>query len=184
MKRVKKIGDSTDNRIMIRMNTDVLERIEKELGQQFVVQIGVLGEKAESRLKLGKVKVGKKSKTVTEGESPLTNAEIGLIHEKGSKSAGIPRRSFLEMPLTTKMPALMHRVGAALLEGVTKLNIRETYGKLGSIAEGVVLLAFKTTGFGSWPANKPSTIARKGSSRPLIDTAQLRQSIAHRVVAK
>lgn len=184
MKRVRKIGDNADNRILIRMNTDVLDRVEKELGKKFVAQIGVLGEKAEGRLKLGKVKVGKKSKTVTEGDSTLTNADIGLIHEKGSKSAGIPRRSFLEVPLTTKMPTLMQKVGAALLEGVNKTNILEAYGKLGAIAEGVVLMAFNTSGFGTWPANKPSTIARKGSSRPLIDSAQLRQSIAHRVVSK
>lgn len=31
------------------------------------------------------------------------------------------------------------------------------------------------------PPNAPSTIARKGSSTPLIDTGQLRSSISHRV---
>lgn len=32
------------------------------------------------------------------------------------------------------------------------------------------------------PANEPSTIAKKGSSNPLIDTAQLRSAITHKVI--
>ena len=35
---------------------------------------------------------------------------------------------------------------------------------------------------GSFTPNKPATIKRKGSSRPLIDTGHLRQSITSKVV--
>ena len=34
----------------------------------------------------------------------------------------------------------------------------------------------------SSPANAPSTIAKKGSSNPLIDTGHMRQSVSHRLV--
>lgn len=34
---------------------------------------------------------------------------------------------------------------------------------------------------GPWVPNAPSTIARKGSDRPLIDTGELRRSIAYKV---
>jgi hypothetical protein len=49
---------------------------------------------------------------------------------------------------------------------------------LGIACEGAIQEAFDTGGFDDWPADAPSTIRRKGSSSPLIDTKQLRFSIA------
>lgn len=184
--QTKKFGGDATNRIMVRLDTDKLEAIERELNKVFVAQIGVLGVKASGRMSTGAVRPWKKGGGHKKGKSKsdLSNVDIGLIHEKGSKSGKIPRRSFLEVPLTTKMPALMSKIGNELLKGLSAGNIQVAYAKLASIAEGVVLRAFNSSGYGTWQANSPSTVARKHSSRPLIDTAQLRQSIASRVITK
>lgn len=180
--QTKKIGSDSNNRIYVRMDTDVLEAIEKEMKKQYVVQVGVLGAKAGGRLDVKNEKVGGKSGNrkvaVVQGESSMSNADIGLIHEKGSPLRNIPRRSFLEVPLTTKMPGLMNRVGEALFNGVTSLNLESAYKKLALYAEGIVLQAFPTSGYGTWSALK------KGPPSHLIKTAQLRQSISSRVVTK
>lgn len=193
--KVKKFGNDANNQIFVRMDTDVLEAVEKELGKKFVAQVGVLGAKAGGRLDLKSEKIGGKSGkqkvSVVQGESSMSNADIGLIHEKGSPLRNIPRRSFLEMPLTTKMPALMQKIGASLLEGVSTNNVLGAYKKLAAFAEGIVLQAFPTSGFGTWAQlgtgalNKKGrhTITETGPSH-LIKTAQLSQSIASRVVTK
>lgn len=189
----KRVGDSASNRIMVRLDTTRLEEIEKQLGKRFVAQIGILGGKSSREAKLlgeshtqyqkrvKKILAKKQASSSTEG---LSNAELGLIHEKGSPSRGIKPRSFLEMPLTTKMPALMQKIGAMLLEGLNASNIELAYKKLGAAGETIVLQAFSTRGFGRWKVNSPATIARKGSDKPLIDTGQLRASISYRVVSK
>lgn len=181
-RQIKKFGNDANNKIFIRLDTDKLEQVEKELGKAFVAQIGVLGIKAGGRLAIKNENVGGKSGNrkvpVVQGESFQSNADIGLIHEKGSLLRNIPRRSFLEMPLTTKLPALIAKIGKTLLEGVTTLNIESTYKKLASFGEGIVLQAFSTSGFGTWPALK------RGGPSHLIKTAQLRQSISSRVVTK
>lgn len=179
--KTKSIGNDANNRIMIRLDTTKLEALEKELGKAFVAQVGVLGARASGRLKIAKEHLGllSRNKEVSvASESAKTNAEIGLIHEKGSPPRNIPRRSFLEMPLTTKMPQVISRVGAILLKGINETNIAGAYQKLATIGEGIVLQAFPTQGYGRWPAKSDGEPSR------LIDTGQLRQSISSRVVAK
>lgn len=190
----KKIGTNANNRIFVRMNTDKLESIEKELKKQFVAQVGILGVKASGRLNVKKEAVsgksGNRKVSVVQGESNLSNADIGLIHEKGSIKRSIPRRSFLEVPLTTKMPKLMEKIGASLLKGINTNSIENAYKKLAVIAEGVVLQAFPTSGYGTWSALKKGSTEIAGYGRQggeeahLIKTGQLSQSISSRVISK
>ncbi len=181
----KKFGSDSNNRIYVRLDTGPLKAIERELGKQFVAQVGILGGKTNREsIKSGesssqyraRVKRIRKQKEESSGFSGMSNADIGLIHEKGSPARNIPRRSFIEMPLTTKMPALMQKVGEALLKGINAGNIEEAYKKLGIFGVGQIQQAFPTGGFGLWPALK------KGEESHLIDTGQLKNSISSRVV--
>lgn len=188
----RKIGNDSLNQIFVKLDIARLEKIQKELGKKYVAEVGIMGGKAnrlaknpEESHKHYKARVRKHKEEVTAAEAAgLNNATIGLIHEKGSLTRNIPRRSFLEMPLKKKLPEVMGRIGNELVRGVSAANIEIVYRQLGVIAEGIVLRAFSTSGYGDWPANSPTTIARKKSSKPLIDTAQLRKSISNRVVTK
>jgi SOS response regulatory protein OraA/RecX len=66
----------------------------------------------------------------------------------------------------------------------TKSRLKQAYIHLGIMAEKIIQAAFESSGFGHWKPDSASTIARKGSSRTLIDTSQLRASITSDVVAK
>lgn len=148
----------------LKKDTEIIDNIKAALTKKLVVKVGILAGDKERN----------------DGES---NAEIGLKMEFGSISEHIPARSFLRMPIESHAKELRDYVAknqgikAALLKGdaVKALNI------LGLKAEDIIRKAFESSGFGRWAANSPVTIALKGSSKPLIDTSQLRRVITHKV---
>lgn len=151
-------------------NLDKLEAIVKKLGDDYLARVGILGNNAGR---------------MHDEESGMTNSEIGLIHEFGSESNNIPPRSFLRMPVETKQDDLVRVLDSgAVKAAVEKGDIKTAYKILGIAAEGIVKDAFRTSGYGSWPANSAATVKRKGSSKPLIDTAALMSSITSDVVSK
>lgn len=54
------------------------------------------------------------------------------------------------------------------------MTVQRSLNRIGVIAQGDMQMSVTT---GGWTPNAPSTIRRKGSSRPLIDTGKMRQSI-------
>jgi hypothetical protein len=128
----------------------------------------------------------------------INNPTIGLIHEFGTKAltipsgetgphaAGdittrrpIPARSWLRMPLLTKLPDEIDKIGRAVWAGlVLKKGVLYSLRNLGALAENVIQRAFATGGFGQWAPLAPFTIRKKGSSAILIDTAYLRKAVS------
>ena len=114
----------------------------------------------------------------------LTNVDIGVIHEFGAPKAGIPERSFLRMPILSRLGDEIKTVPladwqAVLLGGGPIAVLRA----IGQAAVNVIQAAFHSGGFGRWAPLKARTIRRKGSSDILVDTTQLRRSISFSVVA-
>lgn len=172
----------------IRVTFDISKLLEvrAELAKRYKARVGVLGQKTNRvPMEAGetheqyalRVKKLKKDGSSPENDG-RTNADIGLVHEVGSVSRNIRRRSFLEMPLTLKMPEYAAKFGQELMKGIDEGNLKPAFTRLGVKGEQVVQLAFASKGFGTWWQN-PKT--GRGS---LIDTAQLRRSITSDVVAK
>jgi hypothetical protein len=159
----------------VKFDTDKLEAVERELGRKLAARIGIMGDHA-SRTYTGNFEA--------QGGNYQTNADIGLIHEKGSYSRKIPRRSFLEEPLRDKLPDQARKFGEYFNKDLDAGRLAGAYEKLGILCENIVQMAFRTRGFGKWAPNSARTVARKGSDSPLIDTAQLRKSITSAVVAR
>jgi hypothetical protein len=111
------------------------------------------------------------------GNIPL--AMIAAVHEFGKPELGIPERSFLRGGIRSGIPKF-HRLNAANLRAVVlgAKTVAESLEQLGVVAVGEVKREFVV---GKFAPNKPATIARKGSSRPLVDTGQLRQSITYQL---
>jgi hypothetical protein len=104
-------------------------------------------------------------------------AEIGAIHEFGAPGAGIPRRSWLSTALeknVRSLRGLKTRLLNSIYEG--KRSAVQALGLLGQVHEDQVKANIVD---GEFAPLKPETIRRKGSSKPLIDTAQMRQSVRH-----
>lgn len=156
-----------------------------DTADKFVVKVGIFGNKTArgitSDKEAGKAGVRKVLKGT---KSTLTNAELGLIHELGSVERGIPKRSFLRMPISEKSKEILADAMKGAPELLAKGDIRGILVRLGIACEKWIQLAFATRGFGSWQPDAPKTARRKGSNSPLIDTAQLRRSIASQVGAK
>ena len=172
----------------VKMNIKKLEVIQTALKKlddgNFHVQVGIFGEKG-----------GRKSKETT-------NAEIGFIHEMGSVSSNIPRRSFLWDTFINQGDKLMGMlsgdVKALFKEGKVALYLKH----VGIACTNLVGQAFETSGWGSWAPLKYRSIMDKvkGSllrrkqqaaevlfegakhTRPLLDTGQLMRSVTSRVV--
>lgn len=183
MKQTRSIGKN----VKISFDIENLLNIKRELAKKYIARVGVLGQKtnrvpmlegeSHERYKLRVKKLSKDKASQSENEGK-TNADIGAVHEFGSLSKNIRRRSFLEMPLVLKMPEYYKTFGPKLMKAFENGDIKPVYTQLGIKGEQVVQMAFATKGFGQWYQN-PKT--GRGS---LIDTAQLRRSITSDVVSK
>lgn len=110
----------------------------------------------------------------------LSLAELAAIHEFGAPSRNIPERSFIRSGVERKMPELKALVRKLTpLVGARKVPEDRALGLIGTMAVGAVQARF---GADDLAPLQPATIARKGSSRPLIDTGQLRASITWQIV--
>ncbi|WP_435639602.1 hypothetical protein [Carnimonas bestiolae] len=106
-------------------------------------------------------------------------AVIGAVQEFGSADGRIPERSFLRIPLQNGSDRF-RRVFVALMPRVARgeMTMHDFMEFLGNDAVGVSREAIQA---GIAPANAQSTINKKGSDTPLIDTGQLWQSITHKI---
>lgn len=127
-------------------------------------------------LKGGEVTVGIHASDGSKPEGTRTVLEVAIWNEFGTSR--IPSRSFLrswyddhEKEAEARWKAIMRRVARGALSKEQGLN------QFGLWVVGEIQ---KRISQGVPPPNDPKTIARKGSSVPLIDTGQLRSSITHR----
>lgn len=112
----------------------------------------------------------------------LTNAELATIHEFGAPRAGVPERSFLRSTADLKRRewlALLVKVLQAAVDGKTTVQVALELVGQKAVADVVARIR---NGAGIPPPLKPATIAAKGSTRPLVDTGRLVQSIGYEVV--
>lgn len=137
----------------------------RELDKGKRVKIGLLAGKNENRSNDG-----------------VTNVDLGLIHEFGTSDGHIPARPFLRPTMAreqAKYERLLAEVTKRSLEGLYPLD--KGLGLLGQAAVADVRATI-TQGAGVQPANAPSTIQRKGSSRPLVDTGRMVNAISYAIV--
>ena len=159
--------NSASSGTRINFNLDKLDKIRQALGTAMGAKIGILGS----------------GKAADAHPGGLTNVELGMIHEYGSATNNIPPRSFLRLPIETKRAAIMKWLQSDTVKQLVEAGqIKRVYELLAALGEGIIQEGFETGGFGKWIPLKEATIKAKGSSKPLIDTGQLRRSITSEVV--
>jgi hypothetical protein len=110
-----------------------------------------------------------------EKAKPITMAQLAAIQVYGTTDGRIPPRDF--------MNGAIERHGKEIEKMVKKLSAMIVLGKmdskraLGIIGQFVKDKMVATIDEGGFKPNAPSTVARKGSSKPLVDTGQLRGAI-------
>jgi len=135
----------------------------KEL-EKFQVRVGFQrGEKnAQKR------KGGKKVETETD------ILDVAMWNELGT-SNGIPSRPFLRQSVDKNVSRItsMCRIQLKALAKGEK-TAKDVLEAIGVMQKGLVQNEIRDGGF---TPNAPSTIAKKGSDKPLIDTGRMRQSV-------
>ena len=104
-----------------------------------------------------------------EGSDNFNLASLAAVLEFGNER--IPSRPFLRQTLAENQEKYTALFVKLLESGV---SIDQIYEQIALIAQGDVQQNIVN---GKWTANAPSTIKRKKSSKPLIDTGKLRQSV-------
>lgn len=134
------------------------------MGRPMVVTVGVQGEQAE------------------EDHDGISNVRLAGVHEFGAEietrfgTVKIPERSFIRATVDANdgYKDLIRKLATRVAS--MKIGLPEALGILG---EKVVSDMRTRIERGIPPPNAASTIARKGSSKPLIDTGQLKNSITY-----
>lgn len=131
--------------------------------KQLIEQIKASGEKA--------VYVGFPTEfnEKVEGSDNFNLASLAAVLEFGNER--IPSRPFLRQTLAENQEKYTALFVKLFESGV---SIDQIYEQIALIAQGDVQQNIVN---GKWTANAPSTIKRKKSSKPLIDTGKLRQSV-------
>lgn len=142
----------------VQLNLDGINDLLKKFANMPDVKIGILNDKKRS--------------------DGMGNAELGLIHEMGLGSN--PQRSFLRMPLNTKMPEMIKNNLEFLEEKMVEEGVEAVAETLGRMGVEVVQSAFDSDGFGHWEKHSPGYENNTGNV--LVDTTQLRRSIESEVV--
>lgn len=139
---------------------DLKKRLKKS-GQSFV-KVGIFGEEADA----------------THAGTKRSNVEIAGFHEFGTGT--IPQRSFLRATVDAeegKIKKLQRTISRNMLK--RRITEKKGLGLIGTFVTGEIQKRIRG---GIDPKLKPATIRRKGSSKQLIDTGQLVQSITWEVV--
>jgi len=150
------------------MNVKGLDNLIKALKEKPpTARVGVLGNKAP------------RIPSEDSGQIP-NNAEVGVVHEFGNSEH--PQRSFLRIPISENLQDYMEKSGALDKETTNEVvkngSVVPWLKKIAVLAEGIVLDAFDSGGFGKW---KPSNMKFKKNQQTLVETQQLRNSITSEV---
>ena len=142
-------------------------------------------QKSIKELKKIDVLVGIPQEEAGREQNDITNAELLYIHTNGSPANNIPPRPVVEPAIQDSK----EEIGTLLKEAILKALEGDTGGAMagmeraGTQGENAVKGWF-TNPKNGWAENAESTKKKKGSSKPLSDTGQLRKSITHAVKKK
>ncbi|RIY41953.1 hypothetical protein [Neopusillimonas maritima] len=109
-------------------------------------------------------------------DEPMTVATLGAIQHFGNEN--IPARRWLDTGAETGTKEYLDTIREGIEEG---LDSRQIMARVGVEAEGAIKQYITDL---DTPPNNASTVKRKGSSNPLIDTGNMRASVTSTVERK
>ena len=144
----------------------------KKIDRKPYTKIGVLGDAAQDAKKFTD------SQGTTQTDPSITVVDVATWNEFGTETA--PARPVFRNTVDEKggeFNAMITNLFDQIIAG--KMKVEKALNIIGVKIQAA--LRAKLTQ-GPWEPNKQATIDRKGSTRPLIDTGQYRQSINFEVV--
>ena len=126
-------------------------------------------------------------------EDNFTIAGLGMVHEFGSISGKIPKRSFFALTEEQKkaeFQKFLKKNNDALVRHILAGTWEIALEQLAAKWEAYIVECFDTEGFGTWDELKPRTLTAREAKRTdktqggvqiLQDTGALKRSITHKV---
>ena len=113
-----------------------------------------------------------------QGKNELNTPTIAFLNEFGSMCGNIPARPFFRQTLSQNkhFESDIKTLVSDMLD--FKITLKSGYRKVGVKIQGELQAQFTK---GSFVKNSKATIKAKGSSRPLIDSGQLRRAVSWRI---
>lgn len=158
----------------------------------YVIEVGVLSGKEKKRQK-GRFNTAEDTKKYAESHKEekvqigITNAELMYIHENGSPLHHIPARPVLQLTIDwVNSSGMINEIISKIID-----TYIVTDGNLDEVDKAVERFCLKIQNYARkliydkdprLTPNAPSTIAKKGSDTPLLDTGQLARSITCRKI--
>jgi len=140
-------------------------------GEKLTAALRGIAEKASNA---ALVRVGfLENATYPDGKSV---ALIAAIQEFGAPSVGIPPRPYFRHMIAAKSGEWPDAI-AGLLK-TNDYDAAKTLGQTGQAVSGQLRQSIVDT---NSPPNAPSTVARKGSAKPLVDTGHMLASVDYEV---
>jgi hypothetical protein len=113
-------------------------------------------------------------KPAIEGGEKYSVAFQMYLHEHGSALYQSPPRPIIEPAIEDAKDGIAKRLEKTVRVALDGGDTEKELTNVGQYAENKVKRRFTDN---DWAPNAPSTIARKGSDKPLIDTGALRSAI-------
>lgn len=115
-------------------------------------------------------------------DNGVSVAMIGAVHEYGVPELNIPERSWLRGGIRNHKKDLIAVAKNDLKKVLDKkMTVETALARLGKAGAAAAQMEIR---HGDFVPNTPETIARKGSSHPLMDTGTMLQSVTSVVVRK
>lgn len=128
------------------------------------------------------VQIGIQSNAPDPEDGKLNMAQIASVHEFGTRDKKIPERSFIRTTMDEKNRTFSLLTDNQLSKiGRGETTVNKALNVLGQLIASAIKRKITLL---QDPPNAPSTIAKKGSSNPLLDTGRMRASIRPKVIIK
>jgi hypothetical protein len=173
----------------------VLKKVIKEMSNQYSVKVGLLKGHGGDDLVSDNADLAYIGSIQEFGaDLPVTDKMRGWFYHTfevwlNADVLHIPARSWLVYPLE-QWDKLKKNIMGGLKRWELQQYLEDT-GDFRTLAEMVgagalktIQEAFDTSGWGTWTPNSPITTKHKGSSKPLIDTGNLRNHISYEIEEK
>ena len=163
------VGISEDNETIQQMNKADNEAYQKHT-DEFIREHNITDEKKIKKLKNRNI-------------NNLTNAQKLFINSRGSPATGMPARPVLEPAIQDKFDKISEKIREGAIKGLEgdMEGMLEDFDMAGLMGQTASINWFDNPKNG-WAPNAESTIKKKGSNAPLIDTGAMRKAITYSVV--
>ena len=107
-----------------------------------------------------------------------SKANFSSTHRSMGRLIIIPERSFIRATFDEKSDEIGERAEAAVTAIINGADVSKALARTGQYIEGEIK---RKIGSGPFTPNSPATIRKKKSSKPLIDTGHMRQSVRYEI---